>query len=381
MAFLKSSGGPEGFRSLCRLATQLLPDAPVATLRLAEEAAVRARAMEQSSRPWALAQAGELVFRAGKKDAGRKLIEEAAVLVEPLGHDGLDSYARGMVAGRVAFYDAAKARRMIDPIKQSFDFNRWLGYGCVRLAETDLATAKKWLTDLRPDNSLVRYSARQLMAYRLALPNPDEAEKLAVSIEDRSYRALTLAGLAARIGPKDRARVVRLIDAALDPIVADSTGYYANNGGGGGTAALILYRAKEAGHPDLAAVRDRVFGARSAPPDSSYGVGLDPQLRFALALALTDPAAARRILARAVPATEYRNIDGWRERDKFVAVAWIDPEGAVTAVDAVLARAVQAKQGYRLTSLNDLAIALAEPDEPMVTIARCCGLLWDYEEE
>jgi protocatechuate 3,4-dioxygenase beta subunit len=107
VALLKPVRGVEGFLAVCRLARDLLPDAPDKALRVAEEAVVRARGMPGADRPWALAQAGELVFRAGKKDAGRKLIEEAAKLVEPLGFDELDGYRRGMVGCRVALYDPA----------------------------------------------------------------------------------------------------------------------------------------------------------------------------------------------------------------------------------------------------------------------------------
>jgi RNA polymerase sigma factor (sigma-70 family) len=382
VALLRSAGGAEGFRTLCGLAGQQLPDAPRPALRLAEEAVTRARGMDQSARPWALAQAGELVYRAGKEDAGRKLIEEAAKLAEPLGHDGMGGFTRGMVACRVVLYDPAKARQMIDPIRDPREFNRWLAQACVRLAERDLSLAKKWLDDFRPDNSFAKHSSRQLMAYRLAARDPDEAVKLAESIEDRTLRVLTLAGLAPRIALKDRGRAVKLIDATLDAIVANPTGYYVNNAGGGGTAALVMYRARQAGHPDLAGVRDRVLAARSAPPDNGpFNANMDAGVRVALALALTDPVAARAILAQALPSAEYARLDGLRDRDKLVALALADPEGAVRVVDPLLERAIKAKRGYQFTGLNELAVVLTEPERLSAHVQRYGGLVWEFEEE
>ena len=79
----------------------------------------RARGLEEAERSSGLAQAGELVFRSGKTDAGRKLIEEASRLVSQLGSSELDGYRRGMVACRVALYDLAKCRAMIDPMKEA----------------------------------------------------------------------------------------------------------------------------------------------------------------------------------------------------------------------------------------------------------------------
>src|SRR5262249_42256700 len=210
-AVLKPMAGMDGFRAVCSLASQLLSDSPEKALRVAEEAVARARGLEEAERSWALAQAGELVFRAGKKDAGRKIIEEAAKLAEPLAFADLDGYRRGMVAVRVALYDPAKCRAMIDPMKQAMDFNRWLAQACPRAAEHDLATAKKWFADFRPDNSFSKHNSRQWVAYRVAATKPDEAIEIARGIEDRTVRVCTLAGLALRI--KDRQKAAKLIDA------------------------------------------------------------------------------------------------------------------------------------------------------------------------
>src|SRR5262249_40014879 len=139
------------------------------------------------------------------------------------------------------------------------EFNRYLALACARVAEIDLARAKQWQNDFRPDNTSTRHNAGQWIAYRVVRTNPDEAIAIAEGIADPTVRAVTLAGLASRL--RDKARAVQLIDAVLDQIIANPTGYF--NGGAGGTAAVVLYRAKQIGHPDLDALRDKVLAARS----------------------------------------------------------------------------------------------------------------------
>jgi RNA polymerase sigma factor (sigma-70 family) len=374
VALLKSRTGIDGFRAVCDLCGELLPVAPEQALRVAEEAVVRARGIEQAERTWALAQAGELVYRAGKPAVGRKLIEEAAKLAEPLGTAELDGYRRGMVASRVALYDPAACRKIIDPIKDAREFNRHLAQACVRAAEHDLATAKKWFGEFRPDNSFSKPTARQLVAYRLARTKPDEAIEIARGIEDRTVRATTLAGLALRL--KDRARAEKLFHPVMDEILLEPNGYY--NGGGGGTSAIVLFRAKQFGHPDLAGLRDKVLAAR-APRISNYGP--DAEYQFALALGLTDPDTARPILARALPESARAKREGLPQREALVALVVCDPDGAKAAVDGLLARVVAAKKGYDHTGLDTLAALLSRPDRLAETALGSGRLLSDFGEE
>src|SRR5205085_1525125 len=172
------------------------------------------------------------------------------------------------------------------------------------------------------------------------------------SIDEPTHRAVALAGVAVRLA--DKARAAKLIDEAVDRIIANPDGYYWNNGGGGGTAAPVLYRAKQLGHPDLAGVRDKVLAARNNPEDGPFRKANESADRVALALALTDPETARAILARALPPGERTKIDGGQNREALVALALADPAGATAAVDAVLARAVAAKKGFAHTGLDAL---------------------------
>lgn len=377
VALLKSVGGTDGFRAVCKLATDLLPDAPDKALRVAEEAVARARGFEQVDRVWALAWAGELVYRAGRKDAGRKLIEEAAAAAGPLDFWGLDAYRRGMVACRVALYDPAKARAMIDPMTKVSDFNRWLRQCCLRRAEVDLPMAKKWLADLRPvdNNSPHCDLGRQLMVHRLARTAPDEAAALARSIDHPMARAVTFADLAVHI--PDRARASRLIDEAIDRIVTDMADPLSL---GSGTPGLVLYGAKQIGHPDLAGVRDKVLAARTAPRANPSGRPSE-DIRLALTLALTDPETARFVLARALQPAERAGIDGRRGQQKLIAFALADPSAADALVDVLVARVAQAKAGYRLTGLDALAEVLTQPDRLVENACRYGNLYNEFPEE
>ncbi len=376
IALLKPVAGNEGFRAVCKLAGRLLTDSPEQSLRIAEEAVTRARGLEEADRSWALAQAGELVFRSGKKDAGRKLIEEARKLVAPLGFGEDVSYSRCMVAVRVALYDPPSCRQMLNPLKTAFDFNPWLAQACARVAEHDLATAKAWFADFRPDNSNSKEVARQWVAYRIVRSNVDEAIAVARGIENRSTRATTLVGLADRI--KDRGLAIKLIDEVVDGILADPPPIY--NGGGGVTAGVLLYHAKQVGYPDLAALRDKTLAARTASTDGAFSQNTQLNQMFALSLAATDPQTAQLILLGAMPAQDRANLDGRQNRHGLVGLALADPAAAIPAVDAILARVIKAKNGYDYTGLDTLARVLAEPDQAGGAGLRDTGLIGEFEE-
>jgi len=246
----------------------------------------------------------------------------------------------------------------------------------VRASPDNLATAKNWFGDFRPDNSFGKPTAQQLIVYRLARAKPEEAVEIAKGIQHKTVRACTLAGLALRL--KDRDRATGLFDAILDEIVADPNDFTMNNGGGGGTAAVVLFRAKQFGHRDLAGLRDKVLAART-PND--YRHRPDPEINFALALALTDPDTARPILARILPESERAKLDGVRRRNALVALALCDPAGAERAADALLVRVVEAKMGYDFTGIDMLAKLLSQPRLVTETAVHSGGLLVDFGEE
>jgi hypothetical protein len=359
VALLRSATGVEGFQAVRRLAERLLPDAPEAAARLAEEVVLRARGMEPMHRTWSLAAAGELVYRTGRKDVGRKLIDEAAAQAERLGTNEFDGYNRGMVACRLALYDPARARRLIDSIQERYSLNRFLTQACIRLADVDLPLAKRWLDELRPGS---RDSVSRRIADRLALRAPDEAVALVEGISDATYRVPALAEFAARMRSTDRDRAFRLFERLLDEIAADRTGQFRQSGSGGAATALVLYRAKQAGHPDLASVRDRVLAARSRRPESPFQQNHDPNTQTAVVLALTDPDTAKMILDRFLPPGRIKDPADRFFRETVIALALADPAGLDPKVDALVAEAARAKEGFQYGPLADVAAILTDPE-------------------
>ena len=365
VALLTRVTGIEGFRAVCALCDKLcVDDATRGSAFGRGGGRSRARGMPGESRGWALAQAGEMVYRAGRRDAGRKIIEEAAVDVETIGTQAQASFQRGMIAVRLAYFDPARVRRLIDPMPGANEFNRWLGAACVRLAMIDLPLAKKWLREFRPGNSYDPQKTRQQMAYRLAKTQPDEAIAMIDSIEDRTCRAAGYGDLAWRL--TDRARAIQLIDQAVDRIVEDPTSYSES----GGTAAILLYYAKKISHPDLAGLRDRVLAARKPPSDHPFREPLDRNVLVAEALALTDPDTARLILAKALPLEERINVDQSRLRDVLFAVALVDPATATNLVDYAIADAVRVQNGYNRFTLSGLARMLTHSNGKFDELTR-----------
>src|SRR5205823_2693503 len=106
-------------------------------------------------------------------------------------------------------------------------------------------------------------------------------------------------------------------------IVDDPSGFN-NHGQGGGTAAVLLSYAKRINHPDLAGLRDRVLAARTPPSDHPFRDQIDPNVKVAEALALTDPDTARRMLDKVLPPAERIKVDLPQLANVMIAVALCD---------------------------------------------------------
>jgi hypothetical protein len=352
IALLKPVTGYEADVAIRDLFLHLLRDHPDQALRIAEEAVVRARAVDESLRAAPLAVAGDFVYRAGKKDAGRKLIEEALKLVERTGYSADNNYAWGIVAGRLALFDPEKARVMIDRFENVREFDIFLCDATIRVARANLAIARKWLNDFRPSNNFTKSSAQQRIAFQLASTEPDVAVEIASQIEDSMYRYAALAGIAIRM--KDHERAVKLIDATMDKILAD-VGWW-RGGTDGASAALLLYRAKEIGHPDLAALRDKTIAAGQLIASRGQDAH---DLGMVKTLALTDPQAARRLLSQATSA----GIPQYSEQTDLLGMAIADPIAAIPIVDATIAKLISKRKGFAYSGLDTLAVVLSCPHD------------------
>jgi hypothetical protein len=102
---------------------------------------------------------------------------------------------------------------------------------------------------------------------------------------------------------------------------------------------------------------------------------------FAAGLALTDPATARLVLARAVPPAERAAVNGIRHREVLIALALADPGSFGPAADAAIAQGRRDRKGYLYTGLDAVALTLTDPDRLAENVARYARLFGEFEEE
>ena len=339
LEILRGVKGRGAFDETLELGKRLLSVDPKKAERLAEEAVILARKMMLPQKVWSLAEAGELAIRAGNKAGGAKVIGQAADLAEKMETEHFDGLARGMVAARLAPIDWPRAKKLLDSFKEPSDYNRYLHNAAGQLAYTDLAKAKKLLAEFRPGNDFYPHSARLLIASRIAKDHPDEAVALVEGTGNPVYRAKGLLQLAGHLAPTDRKRAIALIDRAFDEVEKDPHEFsrWSNSGGPAGMAAFGVYRAKEIGHPDVAALVARTLTLRNGRDSSSPKDNQNNVVRVAAVLALTDPAAARQLLAAIAPPDQFVQRAADESREWLFALALADPTRAIALMDRQLA--------------------------------------------
>ncbi len=351
------------------LARSLLATDKEKAARVAEEVAVRARERKLPEKVLSLADAGELAAQAGNAAGGKKLLGEAADLAEKLDFSGqtrTTMYA-GMVAARLAPYDWPRAEAMLDRLTVPGEYNRWLSSAYARLAAADPARAKELLGKFKPDNAFDSAHARVKGALAVAATRPDEAEALIPTISSAGNRLTGHVALAERFAKTDRPRALRQIELAFAMIDADDPDLRSWSGMGGRAAfgAAAAAHAARFGHPGLADLVARTLAARPTPRDDYQGVkGREHALVVtASALALVDPASARRVLAGVAPPGEFAERAMSERREWLFALALADPDRAVGLVDKLFEQSKNpAAGGPTNTGLTTLAALLTGAD-------------------
>jgi RNA polymerase sigma factor (sigma-70 family) len=361
-------------RRLVELGEALLPHDRAKALRVAEEAAVRARGLDPLDRAWLLAQAGSLAAGAGNSDGGQKLVVEAADLIGKLPADERHSYYRGHVAGALAAFDEPAALKLAEPIADPDTYNRALGHIIDRLARTDPKRAEALFGKFRPGRGFAHCEARLWVGLRLVASDPDRAVIVVEGIPEARYRVLGLARLATSV--KDRARAWELIDRAMAEIEQKPTEFqsWSNSGGAAAAAGLICAWAREVGHPDLAALVGRAVALRSpvrtwTSPDERH----QELVSLASMLAFADPATARAVLAGIAPPAGFARRAPGERRDWLFAAALADPAGAKAVVDAIWSAAKARRAGGEAvsnTGLIELTSILTDPDGRLAVLAQ-----------
>ncbi len=324
LALLAAVDAGSAVHSLRELAERFLPTDPARALRFAEELAVRARTVDPPQRGWALAQAGGLVMRLGKTEAGRKLLAEAEELVGRLGAGPMQAYARGLVAEQLAPYDLPRALKLLEPITERRDRERYRGNVAVALAASDLARALELAKGLGHESQI-----KLRIAHALAARDPSAAVRVAEGITEAKERAEALGWVAVGIAARDRKRAHALIDRALDICLTEKDAFrsWSNFGGRSVFAARLACQAREVGYPDMASVVARVLATRLTDAESDPAHVAESHTMTALLLSAVDRGAARELLRAAEsrgPVVGAGN--GYvRRRERVRAWALVDP--------------------------------------------------------
>jgi RNA polymerase sigma factor (sigma-70 family) len=356
------------------LAEQLLGEDKTKALRAAEEAAVRARALDPAERPSSLARAGDLGIRAGNAAGGKKLVAEAVELATKLPDGERHEYYRGLVAAAVVAHDEPAAHQLIDGFGDPDRYNGALAGMVARLADTDPKRAEALFEKFRPGLGFSSSEARLVLGFKLAAGDPERAEAVVASTPEAKYRLLGFARLATLIAGKDRPRAWRLIDRAMDLLDKDPRAVQGWSGFGGAPAiaALVAVRARQAGHPDVGALVARALAHRTAYGWESRKERDEQTLSLATVLAFADPATARTLLNGIAPPAEFARRAVGQTRDWLFAAALADPEHAGVVVDAVWSAARQRRGGGSATSntgLIELLSVLTGPGDRLTNLA------------
>jgi hypothetical protein len=375
LAILNGIPGDQSQYTLQQLAERFAETDREKALLFAEEAAVQARALNQPDRCRAMAEAGALLVRLGRVEPGRKLIDEAAVNALQLGDVGMPGYSRASVARTVAPFDLDLALKLIEPLKEPNEHDRYAGFVALGLAGKDPARAVA-MSDAMEGNSFMPETVRTEVAYRIGAERTDEAIKVIEGMKRNSadkHRAEAFAWLAVAVARHDRERAFALIDRALSlpidrPDTFESWSYF---GGGMASAGWVALCARRIGYPDMESVIMRVLAARSAGRNiHDPSMQIESSATAATILALIAPAAARDVLMQVEQRSGLERAELQRIAGRHWLEAWAlcDLEHAErllqAELDALVARrAKEPDLNLQMTGLFKMAEILATPPD------------------
>jgi len=354
---------------LQKLAERFADEDRAKALKFAEEAAVRARGIDQPDRAGAMAKAGALLARLGREEVGRALIVEGAEAAARMGLDERQGYARGNVAGALAPFDLDRALALVEPMKAENDRDRYLGFIAMALAPTDPDRALTVAAKIG-ERSSSPLRVKVAIAYHLGLAGrTDDAVRVIEGMAGdmaTKHQAEAYGWLAVAVAPRDPSRAAAFIDQALALPVDRPEGFesWVYYGGGTGAAAWIAACARRADYPDMAGAVARVLASRPSGRNRDPSMEARSLASAAAALAITDPRAARQILRAVESRSGLGPADLARVADRHWLMAWAlaDPSHAEELFDAGLA-ALDGQPAVNLlsTGLLKLPESLAQP--------------------
>jgi hypothetical protein len=384
LALVARVTGRDSYRLPADMARKLAATDPIKAKRFAEEAAVKARALQLPDRAWTMAGAGDLLVELGQRDAGRKLIFEAADLAQTFGVQGTQGFARGYVAARMAQFDVNRAKILI-PRESDQEAHRGIAEIAVRLAPQDLPRALTLLDEIKNNPSSLQGDSRRRIAVALAKNGKTaEAIKLAESVATDHFRPGTaLAAVAVEIAKSDPHSAPSLLDRALsiqtDPLTARTS----SRSQLPELATWTARQAQLANHPDVQSVISRILACRPTTADDSPNNVIVYQSQMATGLALVDPLTAKWVLTRAAPASRPLPSEIVDNRDWLFAVALADPERGIGEVDRRFTAVRERRLEMNRTGLIELIeiLAQASDEERYKNLAIFSGFVWPRDDD
>ncbi len=375
----------KAFGYLHAWAARLATPSPQAALRLAEEALLRARALEQPHRTRGLAQAAQLLVRLGKVDAAGRIVHEVGKAVEDAGLDAFPEYDRGEIAMALACFDERRAVRIVEAA-QDESAKRFLLRNVVRgVATHDPARAVELASTT---DSLVRNSASVELAAHLARTSFDKAMRAAEDIPSPLYRAVAFGRIAAAFASRDRKLATDVMDRAFETLWGARNAFDTHQSFGGRAveAALLTREAARWGYRDPQSLVYRTLALRpTLEREHSAANIVEQQVRVAMVLALSDPDTAATLLRGLEPRAGLvgQGMTGFRKSNWIQAWSLADPRRAVELCNEALEKAA-ADTDFDLfesgvaTALELLTIA---PGDRTRTVRSLIGYLGPASEE
>jgi len=312
IALLTRSDNYQTFATLISLATHYAKSDAAKAQRLAEEAVLMARKLDQPDRTTALAEAGSMAVKLGHVEAGRKLIAEAAEMAAKMAASGRHAYVRINLATALAPYDLDRALSLVEPLAAN-DKERALARIAGAIAPSHLDKALELLSRLETRSTLPD-NTRLKIAYQLAANRPQDALRVVESMNTfgaQKIQAEAYGWLAVAIAPRDRKLAWSLIDKsfAIYNSNAEQMRSWTYYGGSGTFAAHVITQASRIGYPDIGLLIDRALAMRPTEGDGSRLRQYQKNTIFmAGVLALVDPASATALLETVSP-----RCDGFKE--------------------------------------------------------------------
>jgi RNA polymerase sigma factor (sigma-70 family) len=377
LALLNGDNSRGSHQTVQQLADRFAATDVAKAMLFAEAAAVRARGLNLPERAPAMAQAGAVLARLGRAEAGRALIDEAAEAAAQLGTEKRPAYQRALVARALAPFDLERALALIEPTRgERSEKVAYLALVAGAIATTDARRAVA-MAETMEGPTFHQEEVKTEIAYKIGAERPDEAIRIIEGMKrdpSTRWQAEAFGWLAVALAPRDRARAFALIDRALALLIDDPDPYDRSSSSGAETAAAahVAACARRIGYPDMESVIMRVMATRRGQTRGNAVAQIRSATVAAVPLALIDPGAARTILEQIDarggldPSTLPNARDPWQ-----TAWALVDLDRAEALFDAELA-ALEGTENVDLqrTSFFHMVRMLATPPGRREAAAR-----------